>query len=321
MTAAPQDHSTTEQRGERPKGEPHPEHRLPREALKAELYQQLLDMQRARTQIAEELGDQTWVRSRNAEKRAATAEAKRNAMAYRLAEFREHSAAAIREARRETRDLAAKLDEAQAIIATKDAAIAELTTRLAESEAARAEWERRAMATAIGVQPTKHPGPNGDGWLPSVHLYRKAGDIPPAIRHAQDLWEDGEFNVIREWPKKKWMAVRPLRTTWAEVELKAARHLGVHDSKAGRERREDIDVVAALRDDHPRADHFHACATAYHAGYDDAVEWRMPAEVTAEQENALRRLGGHWDRPDRLNVRPTDSQRRPIPWQRLEAKP
>jgi hypothetical protein len=321
MTAAPQDHSTSEQPGEC-------------EQLRAQVvgFRRLWHMRIEGAAKAEGLVAQLYVRATNAEKRAATAEAKRNAMAYRLAEFREHSASAIQEARREMRDtinrlqaseldLAAKLDEAQAAIATKDAAIAELTTRLAESEAARAEWERRAMATAIGVQPTKHPGPNGDGWLPSVHLYRKAGDIPPAIRHAQDLWEDGEFNVIREWPKKKWMAVRPLRTTWAEVELKAARHLGVQDSKAGRERREDIDVVAALRDDHPRADHFHACATAYHAGYDDAVEWRMPAEVTAEQENALRRLGGHWDRPDRLNVRPTDSQRRPIPWQRLEAKP
>jgi hypothetical protein len=58
-----------------------------------------------------------------------------------------------------SRDLA----EAQAAIATKDAAIADLQTRLAESEEARAEWERRAIATAIGVQPVTLEPPPDDG--------------------------------------------------------------------------------------------------------------------------------------------------------------
>jgi hypothetical protein len=152
--------------------------------------------------------------------------------------------------------MAKDVAEAQAAIATKDAAIAELTTRLAESEAARAEWEQRAMATAIGVQP--------------VACERQGAPAP----------DDGPF------------------------------HHAIWDEATETEQpKEPAPIVEAAV-----------------GGEELAVEFRDIAQITPETWRALfavepRRMHRWEQDPEKTDRwRPTIDEK-PIPWQRLEAKP
>lgn len=163
-----------------------------------------------------------------------------------------------------------------------------------------------------------------------------------ALRKVCDRWDDrkgfqwkipiqlGASGIwsFEEWPNHPARMLRPWRKSWSKVEADASSRLGAEDAKAGRDRKFAVAMIGGGSVVPMPYDQVLACESAYHAGYDEAIEYR-DGNLSATID-LVRRTGAFWQREDGLiqrlplneaartfKHRPIDGQNRPIPWSRV----